>query len=124
MKEVYVLRDVLIHSHLWEIDYQYGGSHSMVLKRPTMSRASGDNKYHARVNPMTHRTKALRASALPTRINRTDVRKVFETVWKTLLRFERVYPNRFAISNQHVRFRGKHMRFDELRNLLNTTGVP
>jgi hypothetical protein len=29
LADVYVLRDVLIHSHLWEICYQYGGSHPM-----------------------------------------------------------------------------------------------
>jgi hypothetical protein len=85
LEDVYVLRDVLIHNHLWEIDYQWGGSQPMVLKRATRSPASGDKKYDRRVNSGTRRTKALRLSALPTRVNRTDVRKVFNTVWKTLI---------------------------------------
>jgi hypothetical protein len=120
--DVYVLRDVLIHNHLWEVHYQYGGSHPMVLKRATRSLASGDKKYASRVSSVTHRTKALRLSALPTRVNRTDVRKVFDTIWKTLLEFERA--NLFAISNQHVRFRGNRIPFHELRYLLNTAGSP
>jgi hypothetical protein len=122
LEDVYVLRDVLIHNHLWEIDYQWGGSQPMVFKRATKSPASGDRKYGSRVNPGTHRTKALRLSTFPTRVNRTDVRKILDTIWKTLLEFEKANPNRFAISNQHVQFRGNRIPFHELRNLLKAFG--
>jgi hypothetical protein len=72
------------------------------------------------VNSLTRRTKALRLSALPTRVNRTDVRKVFDTIWKTLLQFEEKHSNHFAISDQHVRFRGSSITFYEIRNMLQT----
>jgi hypothetical protein len=66
LEDVYVLRDLLIHNHLWEVAYQYGGSTPMVLNSATKSLASGDEKYALRVNSVTRRTKALRLSALPT----------------------------------------------------------
>ena len=124
LEAVYVVRDLLIHNHLWKISYHYGGSQSIALKDAKKSPASGNKKYPVRVNSVTHRTRTLCLSALPTRVNRTDARKVFDTVWKTLIEFERANPDRFAISNQHVRFRGNRIPFHELRNLLNTAGLP
>lgn len=124
LEEVYVVRDLLIHNHLWEIGCHYGESGSMVLQDAKRSRASGDNKYALRVNSSTRRTKALCLSVLPTRVNRTDARKIFDTIWKTLLVFERANPHRFAISSQHVRFRGNRIPFHQLRDLLNTAGLP
>jgi hypothetical protein len=35
LEDVYVLRDLLIHNHLCEIYYEYGGSPAIVLKRTT-----------------------------------------------------------------------------------------
>jgi hypothetical protein len=116
LKDVYVLRDSLIHNHIWEIDYEWGVSPSMVLLSAAKHAASGDTKYLQRVNLNTHRTKALRLSVLPTRVDRTDVLKIFDTLWKTLLIFEATDRKQCYVSNERVRFRGKTKLFSELRD--------
>lgn len=112
--DVYVVRDVIFHNHLWEIQYSWGGSPTMVLHAATMHPAFGDRKYTARVNPTTRRTRALGLSVIPTRVDRRDVRKVFDTIWKTLLLFEA--KNRFQcyVSHEHVRYAGKSILFSDV----------
>lgn len=112
--EVYVLRDAIFHNHLWEIEYSWGGAPAMVLHGAVKAPAFGDKKYNARVNPNTRRTKALNLSIVPTRVNRVDARKVFETIWKTLLFLESKDRFQCYVSDTHVRFRGKTWLFGEL----------
>lgn len=118
LQDVYVLRDLLMHGHLWEIEYEWGGPVPMVLKNATLHTAYGDSKFRKRVNMQTHRTKALGLSAFPSRVDRRDLLKVFQTLWKTLLRFEA--QNRFQcyVSHLHVRFRGRSVLFSALEQEL------
>ena len=118
LEDVYVLRDLLMHSHLWEIEYEYGGPVSMVLKQATLHPGYGDKKFLARVNMKTHRTKALGLSVFPSRVNRRDVLKVFETIWKTLQRFEKQNLNQVSVSNVRIRFGTQRMLFSELHDEL------
>jgi hypothetical protein len=76
LTDVYVARDAIFHNHLWEIEYSWGGSPSMMLYGAVKDPAFGDKKYLARVNPTTRRTKALGISIVPTRVDRRDVKKV------------------------------------------------
>jgi hypothetical protein len=116
LRDVYVLRDVLMHAHLWKINYEWGGPVPMVLKHATLHQAYGDTKYRSRVDPRVQRTKVLKLSVIPTRIDRRDLLKVFDTVWKTLLRFESLKWFRCNIPHQRVRFRGKAVTFASLRD--------
>jgi hypothetical protein len=112
--DVYVVRDVIFHNHLWEIQYSWGGAPSMVLHAATKHPSFGDQKYNARVNPTTRRTRALGLNVVPIRVDRRDVRKVFDTIWKTLLLFE--VKNRFQcyVSHKHVRYAGKSIVFSDV----------
>lgn len=112
--DVYVLRDAIFHNHLWEIEYSWGGSPSMVLHAAVKHPAFGDKKYSARVNPNTRRTKALGLSVVPTRVDRRDAKLVFGTVWKTLLFLESKNRNQCYVSHIHIRFRGKTVLFGDL----------
>ena len=112
--DVYVLRDAIFHNHLWEIEYSWGGSPSMVLHAAVKHPAFGDKKYSARVNPKTRRTKALGLSVVPIRVDRRDAKRVFETVWKTLLFLESKNRNQCYVSHVHIRFRGKTLLFGDL----------
>lgn len=116
--DVYVLRDAIFHNHLWEIEYSWGGSHVMRLHGAVKDPAFGDKKYSARVNLKTRRTKALGLSIVPTRVDRRDTKKVFETVWKTLLFLESENRNQCYVSHMHIRFRGKAELFGNLRAYL------
>lgn len=112
--DVYVARDAIFHNHLWEIEYSLGGYPAMVFHSAVKYPAFGDKKYSARVNSTNRRTKALGISVVPTRINRRDVKKVFETIWKTLLFLEQKNRNQCYISHIHVQFRGKTVPFGDL----------
>ena len=114
LTDVYVLRDAVFHNHLWEIEFSWGGSPAMVMHGAAKHPAFGDKKYAARVNPNTRRTKALGLSIVPTRINRTEARKVFQTVWKTLLFLENKNRNQCYVSDTHVHYRGKTVLFSGL----------
>ena len=118
LEDVYVLRDLLMHGHLWEIEYEWGGPVPMVLKSATLHPAYGDKKFRKRVNSATHRTKALSLSTFPSRVDRRDLLKVFETLWKTLLRFEAQDRFQCYVSHLHVRFKGKSVLFGELQREL------
>jgi hypothetical protein len=112
--DVYVLRDAIFHNHLWEIEYSWGGSPSMMLHAAVKHPAFGDKKYSARVNPNTRRTKALGLSIVPTRVDRRDAKRVFQTVWKTLLFLESKNRNQCYVSHIHIRFRGQTVLFGDL----------
>jgi hypothetical protein len=116
LQEVYVPRDLLMHSHLWEIEYECGGPVPMVLKKATLHPGYGDKKFHARVDMRTYRTKAIGLSVFPLRVDRRDVLKVFETIWKTLERFQKQDMNQVSVSQLRVRFHGKIVEFGSLRN--------
>ena len=116
LTDVYILRDSLMHNHLWELDYEWGGSPGMVLRSASKHPWSGDKKYTQRVNTKVYRTKALGLSVLPSRVDRGDVLKVFDTIWKTLLVFENTDRFQCYVSDQHVQFRGKTRLFAELRD--------
>lgn len=86
----------------------------MVLHGAVRDPAFGDKKYSVRVNPKTRRTKALSLSVVPTRVDRRDARRVFETIWKTLLFLEGKDRKQCYVSHLNVRFRGKMVLFGDL----------
>ena len=121
LEEVYVVRDLLIHNHLWEVDYEYGGSPNMVLRNASRHPAYGDRKFHDRVNLKTMRTKAQQLHVLPTCVDRRDVVKVFDVIWKMLLLFESTDRFQCYVSHVHVRFNKKTRLFSELRDEISCT---
>jgi hypothetical protein len=112
--DVYVLRDAIFHNHLWEIQYSWGGSPTMVMHAAERHPAFGDKKYQARVDPTRRRTRALGVNVVPTRVDRRDARKVFETIWKTLLLLEAQDRFQCYVSDQHVWFAGKTVPFSDV----------
>jgi hypothetical protein len=92
-----------------------GGAPALVLHGASKHPAFGDKKYSGRVNPTTRRTKALGLSVIPTRVDRRDARKVFDTIWKTLLLLESKDRFQCYVSDTHIRFRGKTVLFGDLR---------
>ena len=69
----------------------------------------------------THRTKALGLSVFPSRVDRIDLHKVFETIWKTLLVIEAADKFQCYVSHLHVRYRGKLVLFSSLAKELRRT---
>lgn len=115
LTEVFVVRDAIFHNHLWEIDFTW---RPMTLENAELVPHREDKKYTNRVSIDTRRTKALRLHVVPTRVDRRDAVKVFDTVWNTLLFLENKDRNYCYVSHRHVAFRKKVRPVTEVRDAL------
>jgi hypothetical protein len=115
--EIFVVRDVIAHNHLWEIDFAWSEESVMTLLQAEKESTAGDKKYKKVVNEQK-RTNALDLNILPTKIERTDVLKVFDIVWETLIFLESKNRNQCYVSHLYVRFNGQTRLFGELRDEL------
>ena len=76
--EIFVVRDCLVHDHLWELTVaQTVDSEDIVVTR-AVKRAGGDKKYEAVVDH--GRTRVLGISVIPTTIDRVDAGKIIRVV--------------------------------------------
>jgi hypothetical protein len=76
--EIFVVRDCLVHDHLWELTVaQTLDSEDIVVTR-AVKRAGGDKKYEAVVDH--GRTRVLGISVIPTTIDRVDAGKIIRVV--------------------------------------------
>lgn len=115
LTEVFVVRDVIAHNHLWEIDYSIGEDPSMSINAAKKEPSAGDRKYRGSVKPETMETTYLRLNVNPIKISRLDAYKVFEIIWETLLFFEKKNKNQCYVSILPVRFKDKNRVFGDLR---------
>jgi hypothetical protein len=68
LSELFVVRDAIIHSHVWVIKYALpkgGGRRFLSASRKSWS---GNNRLEQRLNSKTYRTKLLRFNAIPSRL--------------------------------------------------------
>lgn len=112
--ETYVLRDVLVHSHLWQVDYSWNDESPMNLINAVRDSISGDKKYKNCVDPQKLETKLLRLNILPVRVNRQDVSKVLSTVWNGLLFLESKSREQCYVSDQYIKRNNQMVKFAEL----------
>lgn len=117
--EVFILRDVLAHNHLWELEVSWNDELKMLLHNATKDQGSGDNKYRRCVDMQSRTTKALGLNVVPIRVNRTDARKVLATVWDGLLFLERENRNQCSVSRLGVWLEGRSMKFGDFVSLVN-----
>jgi len=117
LTEIFVVRDVIAHNHLWEIDFAWSEESVMTLLQAEKESTAGDEKYKKVVNKQL-RTNALDLNILPTKVDRTDVFKVFDIVWETLIFLESKNRNQCYVSHLYVRFNGQTKLFGELRDEL------
>jgi hypothetical protein len=115
--EIFVVRDVIAHNHLWEIDFAWSEDSVMTLLQAQKESTAGDKKYKKVVDEQK-RTNALELNILPTKVDRTDVFKVFDIVWETLIFLEGKNRDQCYVSHLYIRFNGKTRLFGELREEL------
>ena len=66
--EIFVVRDVIAHNHLWEIDFAWSEDSVMTFLQAEKESTAGDKKYKKVVNEQK-RTNALELSILPTKVD-------------------------------------------------------
>ncbi len=114
MTEVYILRDILTHNHLWEELYDNTTGVSI-----TEGKSSGDRKFRENIDENTNSTKVLSLNIYPTKVNYSDAKKVIKKVWEILLFLENEDRSICYISNSYVKYSGEQTLFSEVLEQLN-----
>ncbi len=112
--EIFILRDLIFHNHLWEIDFSWQEEPAMVMHGAQKDPASGDNKYERFVDQTSRKTKKLELNAVPIKVDRTDVFKVFSQLWNALICLENQNRNQCYVSHLRIKFRGEITLFSDL----------
>ena len=84
VREIFVLRDVIAHNHLWDIDFAWDEEVGMKLINAVKDTESGDSKHKNCVNKTTLKTEKLGLNVNPILIGKSEVVKTIEEMWKTL----------------------------------------
>jgi hypothetical protein len=114
LSELFVVRDSIIHSHVWLIKYalpKRGGRRFISAMRKDWS---GNKRLKQRLNPKTYRTKLLRFNTIPSRIDGTDVVKAFKIVIAALCFLERRGANPVLLLGGSVQYQGQLISFESL----------
>jgi hypothetical protein len=114
VKEVFIVRDVIAHNHLWEIEFTWEDESEMKLLKAEKEASSGDDKYRDHVDVSSRKTTTLGLNVVPVKIGKRDVYEVFQTVWKTLLFLENKDRNQCYVSHLYVKYRGNTVKFGDL----------
>ena len=121
LTECFVLRDLLVHNHLWHLSFVLDAKYQMNLTSAELDKLYGDRKYKACVDPKSRLTKKLCLHAVPIKVDRTDVEKVLGIVWKTLLFLESKNRGLCYVSHLPVSYQGRKRNFAELLDELSAT---
>ena len=117
LKEIFTIRDVIAHNHLYEISIYQTDDWDFVGHRQRLLKGYGDKKFTALVSTRTKRTKFLGLNAQPLKIG-------FEDLWLVLNVFDlllRIAENRLSYSivfKSTYKFHGKWQQERGLSRLL------
>lgn len=120
LTEVFVLRDVLVHNHLWTLTISPHQTKHLILRRAIRDVECGDYKYSVSVNAQTRRTSVLGLNVVPTSVGLRDVARVMDVLWRALQFLEKSQLLERAAFDTNVRYAGQMQKFWELRDVLGT----
>lgn len=121
LSELFVIRDIIAHNHLWDAAYETDDQGIMRLLEANLREGFGDRKFRSAVNLELRTTRALGLNAFPTRICFDDVKIVLAEVLRVLEYLESLNDRYLQISGFPVEFEGKHM---DLRGVLGEISSP
>jgi len=84
VEELFVLRDVIAHNHIWHIQFSQDRGSWMQLMQREIDAASGDKKFDRVVDVAAGITKRLTLKVIPTQIDRYDVAAVLRITLATI----------------------------------------
>jgi hypothetical protein len=114
LEELFVVRDVIAHNHVWEAQFIWDDQSGMKLISATLKEGYGDKKYAKVLDPRIRKTRRLGINLFPTRICREDATTVLKNAVEFLMFLENLDRRYVYISPQYVKFRGVHKPFVEL----------
>lgn len=78
LTEVFIIRDVIAHNHIYEVEVVSDQDWNMIGHKQSLLRGYGfDSKYRTYVNKRTRKTKLLKLNVQPAKIGFEDLFKVF-----------------------------------------------
>ena len=105
--EIFVLRDVIAHNHLWKMEYSTDPQSWRDLLSKELDSSSGDSKFNISVDLKTGMTKVLGLKVIPTKIDRSEVINVLNTVLNTLEFIDQKESNQLGLTGLRADFKGK-----------------
>lgn len=84
IEEVFVLRDIIVHNHIWTVAMRWDDSSGMVLDSAEKLPAYGDEKFNRVVDSKTRVTRRLHLDVVPNRIHRATAIAVLKRTVETL----------------------------------------
>src|SRR5690606_860418 len=109
-KELFVIRDILMHNHLWEVSIDRNSNGDTSL-RSANRRSAGDRKYAENVDAPTGKTIRLGLNTNPANVGPQDARTVLKWMWKVLLFIESKDRNHCYVSHYYVGYKSKMVPF-------------
>ncbi len=113
LEEFFVIRDVIVHNHIWEANFFWDSQGLMRLIKTHVINGYGDNKYFAAINPKNRKTRICKLNLFPTKINKSDAILVIKKVVEFLLFLEENDRNFIYLSPQPIFINGKVVLFTE-----------
>lgn len=115
--EIFVVRDVIAHSHIWEATL-IDNEEEFRLLAAQLTKGYGDDKYTEVVDIATRKTRLLQLNVFPTKINSLDALVVLKAALE-IFRFieeegktsSRDYP---CVVNRYVKFKDAYPSFGDL----------
>jgi hypothetical protein len=114
LEELFVVRDVIAHNHVWEAEFIWDDQSGMKLISAALKEGYGDKKYEKVLDPTNRKTRQLGINLFPTRICREDATTVLKNAVEFLRFLESIDRHYVYISPQYVKFRGEMRPFVDL----------
>jgi hypothetical protein len=112
LEEIYILRDIVIHNHLWELGFTWNENGMSVTNAKKIS--SGDSKYLRNVDVDARKTKVLGLTVNPIKVGKPEVTSVLQTMWKILIFLEQRDRNQCYVSAAHYKYKGELVQFGKV----------
>jgi hypothetical protein len=116
LEELFVVRDVIAHNHIWEAQFYWDEKIGMKLISAKLHEEFGDRKYKRVINIDNRSTKVLNINLFPTRICRKDCIVVLKNTVEFLLFLEKQDRNYIYLSPQYVNYKGDYVNFVQIVN--------
>ena len=114
LEELFVVRDVIAHNHVWDARFQWDETAGMKFISAQLVGGYGDTKHRRVLDPTNRLSRILGINLFPTRICRDDAIIVLKKSVEVLLFLEGESRNYCYISPQPVKYRSNIIDFVEL----------
>jgi hypothetical protein len=113
--EVFALRDVIVHSHVWDVQTQRArGQGLKFIEEPKIRKAYGNTRFKKVVDLKSQLSRRLKLNFFPSRIWRHDAHIVLRTVKQALMALDSMKPAYRDLQNFPCVFRGQDVSFYEV----------